>query len=154
MNAQQQKRSYVEIMRDELHEYSQRLVRENDQLRSVVTSLQRENERVKTESDEVQLQNRQLRIHAETFIREYADVMSALASAKRERDDATAELARMCRVFETMALQNGIYAELYTAVQKEMNGEADTSDDSTPSTESEPDEQTTFVPAEPGGELA
>ncbi|MEO8033786.1 MAG: hypothetical protein ABI837_05090 [Acidobacteriota bacterium] len=87
-------------------------------------------------------------------------MMSATALAKKERDGAVAELLRLRRAFDTIALQNGIYAELYEQVRMELVRSA--GQPSTPDApglweelESEPanDEPPPFVTVEPGGEL-
>ena len=120
MSADEKNRSYVTVVREELHQYTQGLLRENEKLRAMATALESDKRRLELEVIEARVvlqQKDELRRAAETFEATRTEALVQLEKARHDCDTATIELERLRARFEDVEHENETYATQYHQIE-------------------------------------
>ncbi|MCU1229295.1 MAG: hypothetical protein JWO97_2179 [Acidobacteria bacterium] len=120
MSAEEKGRSYIDVVRDELRQYTHSLLRENEKLRAMSTALESDKRRLELEiieARDVLEQREELRSAVASFNSARSELLNELASAKRERDGATQELDRLRAKFDDVAQENEKYVTQYHQIE-------------------------------------
>ena len=121
MKPQEEKnRSYITVVRDELQQYTQGLLRENEKLRSMTTALESDKRRLELEIIEARVvlqQKEELRQAAEAFEAARAEALTQLDRARRDCDAANVELERLRARFDDVEQENEKYAAQYHQIE-------------------------------------
>jgi hypothetical protein len=121
VSADEKSRSYVELVRDELNQYTSSLLRENEKLRAMTTSLESDKRRLELEVFEARSvleQKDELRRAVESFDAVRTGLAADVASARRERDAATQELDRLRSQLDEVAQENEQYVAQYHQIEQ------------------------------------
>jgi hypothetical protein len=124
VSADEKNRSYVTVVRDELHQYTQGLLRENEKLRAMATTLESDKRRLELEVIEARIileQKEELRRIAETFEAERAEMLTEIARTVQARDAATRELDLMRSRFDDVERENESYATQYCQIETQSS---------------------------------
>jgi chromosome segregation ATPase len=120
VSAEEKSRSYIDVVRDELRQYTHSLLRENEKLRAMSTALESDKRRLELEiieARDVLEQREELRSALASFNSARSELLNELASAKRERDGATQELDRLRAKFDDVAQENEKYVAQYHQIE-------------------------------------
>jgi predicted RNase H-like nuclease (RuvC/YqgF family) len=120
VSADDKNRSYIDVVRDELQQYTQSLLRENEKLRAMSTALESDKRRLELEIIEARAileQKEELRSALEEFNSTRSELMASLQNAKRERDTATQELDRLRAKFDDVEHENEKYVAQYHQIE-------------------------------------
>jgi chromosome segregation ATPase len=120
VSAEEKGRSYIDVVRDELRQYTHSLLRENEKLRAMSTALESDKRRLELEiieARDVLDQREELRSAVASFNSARSELLNELASAKRERDGATQELDRLRAKFDDVAQENEKYVTQYHQIE-------------------------------------
>ncbi|MEA2569501.1 MAG: hypothetical protein QOI24_1502 [Acidobacteriota bacterium] len=120
MSAEEKGRSYIDVVRDELRQYTHSLLRENEKLRAMSTALESDKRRLELEiieARDVLDQREELRSAVASFNSARSELLNELAGAKRERDGATQELDRLRAKFDDVAQENEKYVTQYHQIE-------------------------------------
>lgn len=113
-------RSYITAVQEELQQYTQGLLRENEKLRAMATTLESAKRRLELEVMEARVvleQKDELRRAAEAFETERMEMRMQLDRAQHERDEATHEIERLRARFEDVEHENETYAAQYHQIE-------------------------------------
>ena len=124
-------RSYITVVREELQQYTQGLLRENEKLRAMATTLESDKRRLELEIIEARIvlqQKEELRRATEIFETERMETVMRLEKARHECDAANLELERLRARFDNLQLQPALVAfqrrghgpELFVFAQKPL----------------------------------
>jgi len=117
---EEKNRSYITVVRDELQQYTQGLLRENEKLRSMTTALESDKRRLELEIIEARVvlqQKEELRQAAEAFEAARAEALKQLDRARRDCDAANVELERLRARFDDVEQENEKYAAQYHQIE-------------------------------------
>ncbi len=120
MSAEDRNRPYIDVVREELQQYTQSLLRENEKLRAMSAALESDKRRMELEVIDARAvleQKEELRRTAETFDAARAELLNDAARARQERDAATTELNHLRARFEDVASENHKYAAQYHQIE-------------------------------------
>jgi chromosome segregation ATPase len=120
VSAEEKGRSYIDVVRDELRQYTHSLLRENEKLRAMSTALESDKRRLELEiieARDVLEQKEELRSAVASFNSARSELLNELAGAKRERDGATQELDRLRAKFDDVAQENEKYVTQYHQIE-------------------------------------
>jgi chromosome segregation ATPase len=120
VSAEEKGRSYIDVVRDELRQYTHSLLRENEKLRAMSTALESDKRRLELEiieARDVLDQREELRSAVASFNSARSELLNELAGAKRERDGATQELDRLRAKFDDVAQENEKYVTQYHQIE-------------------------------------
>ena len=122
--AEKSSRSYIESAQNELEEYTQNLLRENEKLRAMTTMLESDSRRLHLEVIEA----RRILAHKEDFRRavqsleaDRQQMTDELAKALTERDSAHSELSELRAQMNDVEQENHQYAREYQRVKNQSN---------------------------------
>jgi len=118
--AEEKNRSYISVVREELQQYTQGLLRENEKLRSMTTALESDKRRLELEIIEARVvlqQKEELRQAAEAFEAARAEALMQLDRARHDRDAANLELERLRARFDDVEQENEKYAAQYHQIE-------------------------------------
>jgi hypothetical protein len=113
-------RSYITAVQEELQQYTQGLLRENEKLRAMATTLESDKRRLELEVMEARMileQKDELRRAAEAFETERTEMRTQLEKSRHDCDEATQELQRLRARFEDVAHENETYAAQYHQIE-------------------------------------
>jgi len=120
VSADDKNRSYIDVVRDELQQYTHSLLRENEKLRAMSTALESDKRRLELEIIEARAileQKEELRTALESFNAARGELLTSLQQAKRERDAATQELDRLRAKFDDVEHENEKYVAQYHQIE-------------------------------------
>jgi chromosome segregation ATPase len=120
VSADDKSRSYIDVVRDELQQYTHALLRENEKLRAMSTALESDKRRLELEIIEargVLEQKEELRCALESFNSARGELLTELQTAKRERDGAMQELDRLRAKFDDVEHENEKYLAQYHQIE-------------------------------------
>lgn len=121
MSADEKSRPYIDGVRDELRHYTHSLLRENEKLRALSTAVESEKRRLELEVIEARTvldQKDELRRAVESFDAARAELLTELATARRERDAATQELDRLRSRLADVGNENEKYVAQYHQIEQ------------------------------------
>ena len=113
-------RAYITVVREELQQYTQGLLRENEKLRAMATTLESDKRRLELEIIEARVvlqQREELRRAAEVFEAERMETLMQLEKARHDCDAATHELERLRARFDDVEHENEKYAAQYHQIE-------------------------------------
>lgn len=120
MSAEEKNRSYISFVQEELQQYTQGLLRENEKLRAMATTLESDKRRLELEIIEARVvlqQKEELRKAAESFETARLEALMQLEGARHDCDVATSELERLRARFEDVEQENEKYAAQYHQIE-------------------------------------
>jgi chromosome segregation ATPase len=120
VSADEKNHSYVTVVRDELQQYTQGLLRENEKLRAMATALESDKRRLELEVIEARLvlqQKEDLRRAAEKFEAARMETLMQSEKARHDCDNANLELDRLRSRFEDVEQENEKYASQYHLIE-------------------------------------
>jgi chromosome segregation ATPase len=120
VSAEEKSRSYIDVVRDELRQYTHALLRENEKLRAMSTALESDKRRLELEiieAREILEQKEELRCAVASFNSARNELLNELSTAKRDRDSATQELDRLRAKFDDVAQENEKYVAQYHQIE-------------------------------------
>jgi hypothetical protein len=124
VSAEEKNRSYITVVREELQQYTQGLLRENEKLRAMATALESDKRRLELEVIEARVvlqQKEELRLAAEKFEASRLDTLMQLEKARHDCDVATLELERLRARYEDVEHENETYAEKYHQIETQSS---------------------------------
>ena len=124
MSAEEKNRSYITVVREELQQYTQGLLRENEKLRAMATALESDKRRLELEVIEARVvlqQKEELRLAAEKFEAARTETLMQLEKARHDCDVATLELERLRARYEDVEHENETYAEKYHQIETQSS---------------------------------
>ena len=124
MSAEEKNRSYITVVREELQQYTQGLLRENEKLRAMATALESDKRRLELEVIEARVvlqQKEELRLAAEKFEASRLETLMQLEKARHDCDAATLELERLRARYEDVEHENETYAEKYHQIETQSS---------------------------------
>ena len=124
MSAEEKNRSYITVVREELQQYTQGLLRENEKLRAMATTLESDKRRLELEVIEARVvlqQKEELRLAAEKFEAARLETLMQLEKARHDCDAATLELERLRARYEDVEHENETYAEKYHQIETQSS---------------------------------
>ena len=124
MSAEEKNRSYITVVREELQQYTQGLLRENEKLRAMATTLESDKRRLELEVIEARVvlqQKEELRLAAEKFEASRLETLMQLEKARHDCDAATHELERLRARYEDVEHENETYAEKYHQIETQSS---------------------------------
>jgi len=113
-------RSYITVVRDELQQYTQGLLRENEKLRSMTTALESDKRRLELEIIEARVvlqQKEELRQAAEAFEAARTEALMQLDRVRHDCEAANFELERLRARFDDVEHENEKYAAQYHQIE-------------------------------------
>ena len=120
MSVEEKNRSYISFVQEELQQYTQGLLRENEKLRAMATTLESDKRRLELEIIEARVvlqQKEELRKAAESFETARMEALMQLEKARHDCDVATSELERLRARFEDVEQENEKYAAQYHQIE-------------------------------------
>jgi len=120
VSADEKSRSYIDAARDELQQYTNSLLRENEKLRAMSTALESDKRRLELEvieARDILEQKEELRCAMTSFNSARSELLNELATAKRDRDAATQELDKLRAQVDQMAGDNEKYIAQYHQIE-------------------------------------
>jgi len=117
-------RSYITAVQEELQQYTQGLLRENEKLRAMATTLESDKRRLELEVIEARVvlqQKDELRRAAEAFEAERMETRMQLDRARHDCDAATLELERLRDRFHDVEHENETYAAQYQQIEMQSS---------------------------------
>ena len=120
MSADEKNRSYITVVREELQQYTQGLLRENEKLRAMATALESDKRRLELEVIEARVvlqQKEDLRRAAESFEAARMETLMQLEKARHDCDNANLELERLRSRFEDVEHENEKYVTQYHQIE-------------------------------------
>ncbi len=124
MSVEEKNRSYVTVVREELHQYTQGLLRENEKLRAMTTTLETDKRRLELEIIEARVvleQKEDLRRATESFETARAELLVELAQVAQARDAATRELDLLRSRCVDVERENETYAAQYHQIENQSS---------------------------------
>jgi hypothetical protein len=124
VSAEEKNRSYVTVVREELQQYTQGLLRENEKLRAMATTLESDKRRLELEIIEARVvleQKEDLRRAMESFEAARAEMLQELAHVVQARDAATRELDLLRSRFVDVERENETYAAQYHQIENQSS---------------------------------
>jgi len=124
VSAEEKNRSYITVVREELQQYTQGLLRENEKLRAMATTLESDKRRLELEVIEARVvlqQKEELRLAAEKFEASRLETLMQLEKARHDCDAATHELERLRARYEDVEHENETYAEKYHQIETQSS---------------------------------
>jgi len=124
VSAEEKNRSYITVVREELQQYTQGLLRENEKLRAMATALESDKRRLELEVIEARVvlqQKEELRLAAEKFEASRLETLMQLEKARHDCDAATLELERLRARYEDVEHENETYAEKYHQIETQSS---------------------------------
>jgi hypothetical protein len=124
VSAEEKNRSYITVVREELQQYTQGLLRENEKLRAMATALESDKRRLELEVIEARVvlqQKEELRLAAEKFEAARTETLMQLEKARHDCDAATLELERLRARYEDVEHENETYAEKYHQIETQSS---------------------------------
>jgi hypothetical protein len=113
-------RAYITVVREELQQYTQGLLRENEKLRAMATTLESDKRRLELEIIEARVilqQKEELRRASEVFETERMETLMQLEKARHDCDAANVELERLRARFDDVEHENEKYAAQYHQIE-------------------------------------
>ena len=113
-------RTYINAVQEELQQYTQGLLRENEKLRAMATALESDKRRLELEVMEARVileQKAELRRAMESFETERMETLMQLERARHDCDAATHELERLRARFEDVEHENEKYVTQYHQIE-------------------------------------
>jgi hypothetical protein len=120
VSAEEKNRPYITVVREELLQYTQGLLRENEKLRAMATTLESDKRRLELEVIEARVvlqQKEELRRAAETFEAKRVETLMQLEKARHNCEVATQELERLRARFDDVEQENEKYAAQYHQIE-------------------------------------
>jgi hypothetical protein len=120
VSTDEKNRSYITVVREELQQYTQGLLRENEKLRAMATTLESDKRRLELEIIEARVvlqQKEELRRAAETFEAARMEALMQLEKARHDCGVATMELERLRARFDDVEQENEKYAAQYHQIE-------------------------------------
>jgi hypothetical protein len=124
LSADEKNRSYVTVVREELQQYTQGLLRENEKLRAMTTTLESDKRRLELEIIEARVvleQKEDLRRATESFETARTEILQELAHVVQARDAATRELDLLRSRFVDVERENETYAAQYHQIENQSS---------------------------------
>ncbi len=124
MSADDKNRSYVTVVREELQQYTQGLLRENEKLRAMATALESDKRRLELEIIEARVvldQQEELRKATENFEAARAEMLTEVARLVQARDAATRELDLLRTRIGDVERENETYAAQYHQIENQSS---------------------------------
>jgi hypothetical protein len=124
VSAEEKNRSYITVVREELQQYTQGLLRENEKLRAMATTLESDKRRLELEVIEARVvlqQKEELRLAAEKFEASRLETLMQLEKTRHDCDVATLELERLRARYEDVEHENETYAEKYHQIETQSS---------------------------------
>jgi hypothetical protein len=124
VSADDKNRSYVTVVREELQQYTQGLLRENEKLRAMATALESDKRRLELEIIEARVvldQQEELRKATENFEAARAEMLTEVARLVQARDAATRELDLLRTRIGDVERENETYAAQYHQIENQSS---------------------------------
>jgi hypothetical protein len=124
VSAEEKNRSYVTVVREELQQYTQGLLRENEKLRAMTTTLESDKRRLELDIIEARVvleQKEDLRRATESFETARTELLTELAQTVQARDAATRELDLLRSRFVDVERENESYAAQYHQIENQSS---------------------------------
>jgi hypothetical protein len=124
VSADEKNRSYVTVVREELQQYTQGLLRENEKLRAMTTTLESDKRRLELDIIEARAvleQKEDLRRATESFEAARTELLTELAQTVQARDAATRELDLLRSRFVDVERENESYAAQYHQIESQSS---------------------------------
>jgi hypothetical protein len=124
VSAEEKERPYVTIVRQELQQYTQGLLRENEKLRAMAMSLESDKRRLELEIIEARVileQKEVLRLATESFESERAEMLTELARTVQARDAALRELDLLRSRYVDVERENETFATQYHQIEHQSS---------------------------------